>query len=70
MAVNIVEFLAGEYAKGIVENMPERQFKKFCKLPQKELEMMLSKVYELIKGEIKKQFIKIAIEELKKRAEK
>lgn len=69
MAINILEFLAGAHARGLVENMPERQFKKFLKLPQKDLEMILGKVYELVKDEIKKQFIKIAIEEIKKRGE-
>lgn len=68
MTKSILEFIAQKSAKEFVKGMPDKQFKKFCKLPQKDLEMMIGKVYELLEPAIKDSFIKITIEELKERA--
>ncbi len=67
MAKSIYGAVLEESAKAFVKGMPDKQFKKFCNLPEKDLEMMIGKVYEILEPAIKEGFIKITIEELRKR---
>lgn len=66
MAKNLLDFIATEYAKGFVDHMPESQKRKLNGLTNKTLEIVIGAIYDNMEDKIKRQFIRVAIAELKK----
>lgn len=69
MYQNLLELLAKENAKQLVQNMPKHQLKAFLNQPEEKLDEIILKVFDIVEKEIKNQFVKAVKYELKQRSE-